>query len=388
MNSPVAERAVSDATRVGKALLKFISANDVGKTGSHQYGFYLPKGAWQFFSPHAPEKGVVRDSWPAVTWQDGNTTKSRVIWYGAGTRSEYRLTRFGKDFPWRTDDAIGNLLVLIPESLDRFLIYVLDLEEDIEYVQAALGAEVIGWATYDAGGAGTPVTEDECVDRKLREFAETVAAFPDTRTMSAAARATLFDCLKHLQQKSADDQIMRFLGSEYRLFKLIERKICGPDVQRLFTDIDDFLAVANSIMQRRKSRAGRSLEHHVEHLLRAARVPFEVRPENVEGEPDILIPSAKAYHDADYPEDKLMMVGLKTTCKDRWPQILQEAPRLKHRHVLTLQEGISAAQLSKMARANLSVVVPKPLHSMYPKVEGVQLMDLAGFIDSVRRVHG
>jgi hypothetical protein len=47
MLSPAAERAVNDALACGKALLKFISPNNVGLTGSHECGYYLPKKAWR-----------------------------------------------------------------------------------------------------------------------------------------------------------------------------------------------------------------------------------------------------------------------------------------------------------------------------------------------------
>ena len=57
MPSPVAEKAIEDAQQHGRAILKFISANDAGVTGSHQAGFYLPKSAWKMFAPFGPVKG-------------------------------------------------------------------------------------------------------------------------------------------------------------------------------------------------------------------------------------------------------------------------------------------------------------------------------------------
>ena len=51
-----------------------------------------------------PEKGVLAKHPVRVEWQDGRITKSVVTWYGKLTRSEYRLTRFGRDFPFLTPD--------------------------------------------------------------------------------------------------------------------------------------------------------------------------------------------------------------------------------------------------------------------------------------------
>src|SRR5262245_34940043 len=117
MASPVCECAISQALQAEKALLKFISPNDAGLTGSHQCGFYLPVGAWEMFSAQPPVNGLNHKDLVEVVWQDGRVTESAVTWYGQGTRHEYRLTRFGKDFPFLNEDAVGNLLVIVPVSL-------------------------------------------------------------------------------------------------------------------------------------------------------------------------------------------------------------------------------------------------------------------------------
>jgi hypothetical protein len=38
-------------------LFRFISANDVWKTGSHQSGFYIPVNCWPLFFESKGEKG-------------------------------------------------------------------------------------------------------------------------------------------------------------------------------------------------------------------------------------------------------------------------------------------------------------------------------------------
>jgi hypothetical protein len=57
MKSPYRERAIEDPLHHGTALLKFISPNNVGLTGSHECGFYLRISVWQMYTPHAPVKG-------------------------------------------------------------------------------------------------------------------------------------------------------------------------------------------------------------------------------------------------------------------------------------------------------------------------------------------
>jgi hypothetical protein len=389
--SAAAERAIDDVLRHGRAILKFISANDVGLTGSHQAGFYLPRAVWQLFTPHAPVKGRNDKSPVAIRWPD-QTTHSMVTWYGTGTRSEYRLTNFGRHFPWLSHDLVGALLVLVPVSHQEFHTYVLNDDADIEQVQASLDVYVLGrWGVYLADGR-VEEAADACTDRIFREFAESIDVFPESRTMSAKARETVLACVRAIAQKSCDDQLLAFVGAELALFRMVERRMHEAEVQRAFTNIDDFVNTAHRILNARKARAGRALENHVEFLLTEAGVPFEMRAVVDGTRPDVLLPGQRAYEDAQrgaYPVEKLIMVGVKTTCKDRWRQVLNEAPLIATKHILTMQEGISPKQLEEMHRSNVVLVVPKELHAQYPKEHAIALLDVETFVASAARtLHG
>jgi hypothetical protein len=61
------------------------------------------------------------------------------------------------------------------------------------------------------------------------------------------------------------------------------------------------------------------------------------------------------------------MLAVKTTCRDRWRQILNEADRIGTKHLLTLQEGVSENQYQEMAQAHVRLFVPEPLMIRYPK---------------------
>lgn len=366
--------------------MKFISPNNVGLTGSHECGFYLPKSAWELYSPHPPEKGDNPKSWPKVLWQDGRVTESCVTWYGKA-KSEYRLTRFGEDFPFLTADSVGSLLVLIPKTLDEFHAYVLDYDEDIEEIQSALGVEVIGsWGIYEAGKLPEPESENDCINRHFRKFAEALKDFPTTTVFAEEARRVILECVTNFNRLSFDDKLMRYRDEEYSLFRMVERKVTEPEVTKLFADVDDFINTAASIMNRRKSRAGRSLENHVEYLLKEAEIPFSPQP-RIDGkvQPDILIPSKAAYEDSSFPIEKLFVVGVKTTCKDRWRQVVSEAKRIPQKHILTLQPGISAHQLKEMQDANVTLIVPKRLQKDYPSGTP-NILTVENFITSVRGV--
>jgi len=385
MGSAVVERAITEASQCGKAILKFISPNDAGATGAHQAGFLLPKKLWQLYTPHPPTPGSNQKHDIKITWQDGRITDSTITWYGAA-KSEYRLTRFGRDFPWLTPDSVGNLFVLIPRNIGEFSAYVFDREEDIEDILSVLGVEPFDrWAVYQPG-AEIVETEDDCLRRKFIAFSQALADFPTGREFSDAARSFIQECMRNFSSLTVDEALIKSFETEYGLFKTVERQLCQPDIVRLFRDVDDFLKTANTILNRRKSRAGRSLENHVDFILTEAGISHTIRPDDIEGRPDLILPSREAYLDASFPTEKLMVVGIKTTCKDRWRQVLEEGPRVPHKHILTLQPGISSKQLDAMNSKGITLIIPNKFRSEYPEGHPIKILSIEDFIENARQL--
>lgn len=388
MITPVAEQAINDALRYGNAVLKYISPNDVGITSSHQCGYYLPKNHWRMFTPNEPIKGANNEHLVDILWHNGQMTHSRIVWYGTGTRSEFRLTRFGRDFPFLAADCVGDLLILIRKDSTHFNAYTLDLSEDVEELQAVLGVEIIGTFGYynrNAQQHDDDETPNECIERKLRAFAGTLSTFPETRIFSGFVQKVLNDCISDFTSQEQDAQLISLIENEYNLFRIAERIICAHDISRIHESVDDFLKTAATLMNRRKSRAGHSLENHVAFLLNNATIPFDAQVREIEGKPDIVIPNKLAYRDSNYPIERLFVVGLKTTCKDRWRQVLNEARRVQHKYILTTQQGISENQLAEMRDSQVSLIVPRAYHRMYPQVEQMEILTVHDFIIKVKR---
>lgn len=384
MASPFCEKAVEEALQCGRAILKFISANDTGKTGSHQCGYYLPKKLWRLYSPQAPQKGLNHDHDVTVEWwPSGRQTRSCVKWYGKGTRSEYRLTRFGRDFPYLAYDSVGDLLVLVPRADAEFRAFVLTEEEDFDEIQARLGVDIVRfWGAYIADAP--PIeTASAQIDKALREFAESLSEFPATTVIAEETQRVLSTHVAGFDRRDPDIALLELLETEYSLFRLIERQLCTPDILRLFRSVDEFLRTANSILQRRKSRAGRSMELHCQYVLSRAGVPLEAQPA-IDGEPDIIIPGKAAYDDQSFPDEKIFVLAVKRTCKDRWRQVTGEAKRIATKYVITIQNGISLTQLRSMEESGVTLVVPKPLHREYPSEFRPKLLSIGAFIDRVR----
>ena len=78
------------------------------------------------------------------------------------------------------------------------------------------------------------------------------------------------------------------------------------------------------------------------------------------------------------------MLAAKTCCKDRWRQVLNEANRIEHKHLFTLQEGVSPNQLLEMEAGGLQLVVPRPNLTAFPLDWRSKILDLESFIGLVK----
>ena len=110
-----------------------------------------------------------------------------------------------------------------------------------------------------------------------------------------------------------------------------------------------------------------------------------MRADEIPGRPDVVIPSVEAYYDAKYPIEKLFIVGVKTTCRDRWRQVLNEGKRVEAKHIITTQQGSSSPQLQEMKDAKVTLVVPERLHSKYPQDAPLELVSLQIFLETVKK---
>ena len=178
---------------------------------------------------------------------------------------------------------------------------------------------------------------------------------------------------------------------EYTLFRALEYARYGDIITKGFQSVDEFVRAANVVLNRRKSRAGKSLEHHLSAIFDGNGIEYSSQAVT-EGnkKPDFLFPSQKAYHDYDFSTDYIISLAAKTTCKDRWRQVLNEANRLrdKPKYLCTLQQGISGAQMDEMQAENVILVVPKPYIVTYPKDRRDRIWTLAQFVQYVKAIEG
>jgi hypothetical protein len=178
-----------------------------------------------------------------------------------------------------------------------------------------------------------------------------------------------------------DQRLMRRRECEYALFRSVEGAYTLPRVRKGFDTVDEFVAFAGAVTNRRKARSGRSLELQTRQILEEEGVPYSHGEVSERGkQPDFIFPSIAQYRSASWPDSKLRMLAAKTTCKDRWRQVIDEADRIPVKHLLTLQRGVSEAQYKQMEAAGIRLVVPAPLHMSYPDSMRPKLLSLSTFL--------
>lgn len=370
---------------------KFLSANDTGVTGGHQAGIYIPKSSIEILFSEPGQKGDNKDKWVKIKWQDNFVTDSRFIYYGKGTRNEYRITNFGRDFPFLTPEYAGALFVFIKVDEENYFGYLLNSDDDIEIFLSAFGLSPTETNRLIDIGKIQPKTHGQIA---IQEFISSLDVdFPASELMSAAARDIQNRVYDHIEyiQTNPDRKIIEWTNMEYALFRALEYARYGDIIKKGFSSVDEFVKVANIVLNRRKSRAGKSLEHHLAAIFDGNELKYSAQA-ITEGnkKPDFIFPSKEAYHDRGFSVDRLISLAAKTTCKDRWRQVLNEADRLKGKpkYLCTLQQGISGAQMDEMQSENVILVVPQPYIRTYPSDRQDRIWTLSRFIQYVKTIEG
>jgi EcoRII C terminal len=242
-------------------------------------------------------------------------------------------------------------------------------------------ADFIARFILDELGIEFEIPETDRLDELLKGFPN---GLPSTKIFSQFARDTLTSKVSAIEEP--DNTLLAWLDHEEKLFRrhehfAIERKIESGFGGQGGSAVENSLKFYQSIFNARKSRMGQSLEHHAEAVFKANRLQFS-RGAVTEhkNKPDFLFPGIESYRDQSYSSEKLTMLASKSTCKDRWRQVLSEASRVEFKHLLTLEAGISQNQTDEMRAKNLQLVVPELIHSSYNTTQQVWLMNMGEFV--------
>lgn len=352
---------------------------------------------------HIPTRFIRIDDTNEAVAADG-----AVSWYDARrqhpTRTEYRLYYPGNEvtglmqpgdaffFALRRDGTVLAVFTPGEGTVENQLVWLFGLDEDpqggfvFSDIEADKAKEIGFAARYILEELGIEADEPEAdlLDTLIEPFG---LFFPTTRIFSELARSSL-PGVSALEDPDA--ALVEWMEREEALFRRLERRVVEARISEGFhgdggADVDGFLSFSLSVQNRRKSRAGQALENHLEAVFTAHEIRHARGAETENrNKPDFLFPGQTEYRDPQFDASRLTMLGSKSTLKDRWRQVLSEAVRIEHKHLLTLEPGISEHQTSEMQTKQLQLVVPRSIQATYRPGQQEWLMGLADFIEVVR----
>lgn len=384
----IVSKIIEDTSNSERVFCKFLSANDTGETGGHQSGIYIPQNSVSLIFNTLGIKGENKKVFNKIKWQDDFETDAHFNYYGRGTRNEYRITGLGRKFPFLKPEFTGSLVIILKQKDTSYKGYVLETEEEINYF-----LDYFGITPAETNRLiNTESNPEEKEKLAIQEFIKSLTTdFPSSEQMSLEAQRIqnlVFDHNEYIQLKP-DDKLLDWTEVEYRLFRAIEHDRYASLIKNGFSDVEKFIELANQVLNRRKSRAGKSLEHHLSSLFTGNSITFTSQG-ITEGnkKPDFIFPSIESYHNASFPVEKLASLAAKTTCKDRWRQVLNEADRLRsqNKFLCTLQQGISSAQLEEMKSEKVVLVVPARYIKTYPQKYQTDIWSVKKFIEYIKEI--
>lgn len=327
-----------------------------------------------------------------------------LTWYDArvrhASRTEYRLY-------YTTNDVIQNSsvgdLVIIARTGKKSLVVIVApsnstseqqllwlfklVEVENKFIVKDLSDDKqdLGFAgKYIISSLGFELDEKEdYLDLIIEKFGK---KFPSTNEFSEFARTTL---KQSSPLEAADETLLAWMEREESLFKSLEKHIVEEKLKKGFgkkgTDVDDFIQFSLSVQNRRKSRAGYAFENHLSRIFDVHKINYSKgKVTELNKKPDFVFPGIKEYHNASFDISLLTILGVKTTAKDRWRQVLSEASKVRRKHLITLEPSISKNQTDEMKSEYLQLIVPDGILKTYTESQQKEIITLADFIKILR----
>jgi len=380
---------------------KALSAVEASRAASNQHEF---NGVNQLKKMLGPDRKTI----PArFIYLDEKETDSvideTVTWYDARerhpTRSEYRLY-------FRTNAVTSCMseddLLVVGKLPDGSILIVVAADDTVKnqirwLFQLPEGDALNSFVVHEInGGAGrelnyarriilsqlqieTTDTEDEYLELLSDKFG---TRFPGTEDFAKFTLETLPDVP---MIDDPDAALIALMDRNEMLFRTLEKHIVEPQISAGFDEVDKFIDFSQSVLNRRKSRAGYAFEHHVMQILGRNELTYShSKATENNSKPDFIFPCIEDYHNRHFPGSWLTVLGTKNTCKDRWRQVLAECDRIEEKHLLTLEPGISEKQTREMKNRKLQLIVPNDLNPSYTDRQQSWLMNVSSFLQLVR----
>lgn len=401
--------------------VKYLKAVDVPRANSkskgsnqHEIGGLVKAGFADYIGrPQNGEKAYLKATMVYIADEENEPSicEDTVSWYDArytksGRGPEYRLYYKPNEVTQllHEDDFFlialtkenSLLMIFTPQGSEterqlKALFSAIDVETETTLKKVAFhDSEIVLPIKVLLGQLGIELfTKRRGDDDKLYSILKAFgSAFPTTKEFSDFARNQVSDEVSAIEDP--DSALIVWFDEEEHLFRLLERHIVASQLQQGFgengDDVDAFIKFSLGVQNRRKSRAGHGFENHINEILIAHQLQFE-RNARTEGKqkPDFLFPGEAQYHDEGFDVSRLKMLGAKTSCKERWRQVLAEAKKIERKHLITLEPAISQDQTDQMHEMNLQLVVPLSIQHTYTDSQLKGIISFKDFITKIKK---
>lgn len=292
----------------------------------------------------------------------------------------------------RPDQSLLFIVVPSESTLQRQMLWLFDISEqqEMNFVTREYKDDEVGELDFvtryvlDEIGIEYEDPTANSLDTIIERFG---MSFPKTKVFSDLARATLPEVSV---LENPDNALIAWLNHEEAMFRRLEKRIVSERIEKGFldhgeADVDSFIKFSLSVQNRRKSRMGHSLENHVSAIFDAHEVSYSSQVRTEKGKrPDYIFPDAVSYFDQNFDVNSLTMLAAKSSCKDRWSQVLPEAERIVHKHLLTLEPAIAESTTQTMRESYLQLIVPSSIQVSYNRKQQEWLWSVADFLDLVK----
>lgn len=399
--SPLWWKIQSLVSGTTELFLKKLSRNDTSWAdgGGNQAGFYIPRPVRdaKFFPtlhPNNPDKPHIFHAEVRILWpQSGEATLSQMRHF-SNKGSEAHITVVARSLfkgltpaslllMGRLDQPLANCsywaVVLDSASEEAELLEtVLDLGADFHF-------DLIAASHFDEVSRLARDETAELIERlqhalrrgTLEALLAEYADLPEPASIAAEARAqwlsthgiSVFDPWTIAAPGDAIMEISRDI--EFRLYRGHELRRRAVELVALLAGTDDLVTavvkrfpeidrVFLSASQQRKTRAGRSFEHHISASLSAGGIRFTEQAVTGGRRPDFVMPDLRTLNDRKRAHTDALVLAAKTTLRERWKQVSSE--RLNCEVFLaTVDDRVAATSIREMAEAKIRLVVPEGL---------------------------
>ena len=382
--------------------VKKLSRNDTSwadDSGKHQAGFYIPRPIREarFFpelqADNLAKPHIFHAECPVLWPQTGEVTTSHMRHYSnKGTETHFTV------LPKALFQDLTPASLLLVGRLSRpiggchYWIVVLDsASEEAELLETVLDLDAgFHYGRFepvrfeDASRLARDETQ-ELIERlqhaiatgALTELLAEYGDIPDPASIAATARGEWlqtngFATLDPWTIPNPGDAIMEISRDiEFRHYKRYELRRRAAELVSLLADSEDLVTaivrrfpeidrIFLSASQQRKTRAGRSFEHHIAASLKAGRVRFVEQAVTGGRRPDFVMPDLSALRSKKRTYREALVVAAKTTLRERWKQVTSE--KLNCDVLLaTVDDRVARTSIQEMATAGIRLVVPETL---------------------------